>query len=82
LGRPVCPAVAYRPTISRNVAYLSATRLAEAVPPALGDRLAAVVVGWLSPQPAIAHADVLGPVLAGLQADVMGSAAPSRPLRR
>ncbi len=48
---------------------VEAARLAEGVPLTLGDRLAAVVVGWLSPQPAVAHTDVLRPVLAGPQAD-------------
>ena len=61
-----------RPVASPEIAgrAVEAARLAESVPQALGDRLATVVVGWLLiPQPSVAHADVLGPVLAGPRAD-------------
>jgi hypothetical protein len=57
-----------RPDASRELATqaVEAARLAELVPSALGERLAAVVIGWLlTPQPSVAHADVLGPLLAG-----------------
>jgi hypothetical protein len=57
-----------RPTASPDLAAraVDAARLADRVPAALGERLAAVVIGWLlTPQPSVAHADVLGPLLAG-----------------
>jgi hypothetical protein len=62
----------HRPAASPEVAgrAVEAARLAEHVPTALGERLAAVVVGWLfTPQPAVAHADVLRPLLAGRPAE-------------
>ena len=62
----------HRPAASPEIAgrAVEAARLAERVPTALGERLAAVVLGWLfTPQPSVAHADVLRPLLAGPPAE-------------
>jgi hypothetical protein len=57
-----------RPEVSRELAAQAteAARLAEHVPTPLGERLAAVVIGWLLVrQPAWVHADVLSSLLTG-----------------